>query len=315
MSIKSAFFLALALQSFSCSASLVYWGKRLLAWNIQNCQDLWSGLNGTPRSTTEAPGEIIPCTSFEDLAGTIPQEVSEIPALIQDTGRYAAIGASIPKGILLYGPAGTGKTSIARAIAGEAGAALFTASGSEFIEMYVGVGPARIRELFAKARDAVASGAAPKALIFIDEIDAIGGKRDHEQSSEYRNTLNELLKQMDGFNQDPDIIVIAATNNLHMLDQALIRPGRFDRLVKIDLPDEASRTDILALYLSKTCHSATTQCLETIARMTTNFSPAEIKNIVNEAGIKAVRGHRDTIEDDDLLAVARTAAAQKRALR
>lgn len=231
--------------------------------------------------------------SFEDIAGTVPQDIIEIIDFIKDPIRFARVGARMPKGILLYGPPGTGKTSLARAIAGESGAQFIHASGSEFVEVYVGVGPQRVRELFDKAKKH------EKSIIFIDEIDAIGGKRSGDSNSEYRNTLNELLNQMDGFSQN-NITVIAATNNVHMLDKALLRPGRFDRLIKIGLPDTESRFQIFKHYSKKIAYKGDIITLINLSKATEGLTGADIKNIINEAAILAARNNKDFVDEQNL---------------
>ena len=226
-----------------------------------------------------------------DLAGDLPPEVHEIVAFLQNNEKYAEMGAKMPKGILFVGPPGTGKTNIARTIAHNANASFFHGSGSEFVEMYVGVGPQRVRELFEKARNSIRSGAYKTSIIFIDELDAIGGKRTDFDNSEYRNTLNELLNQMDGFVQDPGIVVLAATNKPDSLDSALKRPGRFDRIVEISLPNLENRKKIIEYY----CYNVKINYFDdpldfdVLAQKTAGLTPAEIKNLVNEAAILAVR--------------------------
>lgn len=219
---------------------------------------------------------------FQNIAGFIPEDITEVVEFLRYPEKFVEIGAKMPKGLLLVGPPGTGKTSIARAIAEEANAKFFNASATEFIELYVGAGPKKIRELFDRAR---ASGT--RAIIFIDEIDAIGGSRSGETNSEYRNTLNELLNQMDGFTQNNFITVIGATNTPESIDAALKRPGRFDKIIFIDLPNFESRIKILTLY-SQDIKYEQVDFLE-LAKKTDGFSPAEIKNLVNEAAILAVR--------------------------
>ncbi len=227
--------------------------------------------------------------TLKNIAGKVPQDVLEVTDFIKNWQKYNDMGARMPKGILLVGPPGTGKTSIARAIAGETGASFFAISASEFIEKYVGVGPARVREIFSKARESVKTSPFKKAIIFIDEIDAIAGaRRSSDDNAEYRNTLNELLNQMDGFTPYNQLFIIAATNRLQDIDHALLRPGRFDRVVEIPLPDLESREAILKLYCAKIKRSNDID-LKKIAQQTQGMSGADLENLVNEAAIQAIR--------------------------
>ena len=240
---------------------------------------------------------------FKNLAGKIPEDVKEILLFLKDPSQLEALGISEPRGILLVGPPGNGKTSIARAIAGECNASFFSATGSEFIEMYVGVGPKRIRELFEKARDSLAKGTYKKSIIFIDEIDAIGGKRTSSNdggATEYRNTLTALLTEMDGLdqNKNKNIIVIAATNTASFLDAALKRPGRFDRIVEIPMPDKESREAILyhyTLYPKQRKHSLNTEDFALLAEKSHGLSAADLQSLVNEAAIFALRDKASVI--------------------
>jgi cell division protease FtsH len=294
----------------------------LSAFNAYNRQLLYQSVTGDSSETRLTPPTIPPffgdhsdkkkgtnnsdrSFTFANLAGEIPEDIREIVEFIDNPERFTRVGAKRPKGILLYGPPGTGKTSIARAIAGEAGAEFFHASGSEFVEVYVGIGPQRVRELFEKARQA------PKALIFIDEIDAIGSKRSGEGNSEYRNTLNELLNQMDGFKQS-NITVIAATNRPEDLDSALLRPGRFDRLVEIGLPNAASRIAILRHYCSEITYLGDLATLDELAIKMGGFSGADIKNLVNEAAVFAARENVQSVAEDHMRKALQKTLNQKR---
>ncbi len=228
---------------------------------------------------------------FPELAGQLPQDVTEIVEFLENPARFTNLGARMPKGILLVGPPGTGKTTLARYIANTARASFFSASASQFIQEYVGVGPKRIRELFDEARQSIKNGPYKASILFIDEIDAIGNARDPFTNTEYRNTLNELLNQMDGFHQDPTIVVIAATNNHKLLDPALTRPGRFDRIVKVTLPSYKDRKEILehyTAYLKINIHEYPID-FDFLATKTEGYSGAELKNLVNEAAIRAAR--------------------------
>lgn len=226
--------------------------------------------------------------TFKNLVGKIPQDVLEVTDFIHRAQRYKQMGARMPNGILLVGPPGTGKTSIARAIAGEAEAVFFAASGPEFVDKYVGEGARKVRELFEQARDAIETQGHKKAIIFIDEIDSIAGKRGERENMYKRDILNELLAQMSGFNQDDSLFVIAATNRVSDIDPALKRPGRFDRIVEIKIPDFDSRKAIIEFYLKKIKHH---QSIDTtkLAYATVDMTPADLENLVNEAAIRAVR--------------------------
>jgi cell division protease FtsH len=231
--------------------------------------------------------------SFADVAGAggAVAELRELCDLLQNPGRYAALGARAPKGALLVGPPGTGKTLLARATAGEADAAFFSVSGAEFVESLVGVGAARIRDLFAKAREA-----AP-AIVFIDELDAVGRKRGAgvgQGNDEREQTLNQLLVEMDGFDAGGGLIVLAATNRPDVLDPALVRPGRFDRQVTVDAPDVGGRTAILRLYLDGRPQDPDVDPAA-VARRCPGFTGAELENVVNEAALLSARAGRGAI--------------------
>jgi cell division protease FtsH len=229
-----------------------------------------------------------PATTFADVAGCdeAKLELGELVQFLRDPGRYASLGARVPKGVLLVGPPGTGKTLLARAVAGEADCAFLALSGSEFVEMFVGVGAARVRDLFRRARKQ-----AP-CIVFLDEIDAVGRRRGgtgvHAGHEEREQTLNQLLVEMDGFDQNLRIVVIAATNRADVLDEALLRPGRFDRTVSIDTPDLAGRRAILALHARSTPLAADAD-LDLLARRTPGLTGADLASLVNEAAVLAAR--------------------------
>jgi cell division protease FtsH len=237
-------------------------------------------------------------TTFDKVAGAgeAVAELREIRDYLADPSKYASVGARAPKGVLLVGPPGTGKTLLAKATAGEADAAFFSLSGSDFVESLVGVGAARVRDLFAQARKM-----AP-ALIFIDELDAAGRKRGAgvgQGNDEREQTLNALLVEMDGFEGDAGIVVLAATNRPDILDPALLRPGRFDRQVTVDVPDVHGRLEILRLHCGKRPLSADTS-LEEIAKLTSGFSGAELANVINEAALLSVRNGRSDMDQPTL---------------
>ena len=221
---------------------------------------------------------------FSDVHGCdeAKEELQELVEFLKNPEKFSTLGGKLPKGVLLVGPPGTGKTLLARAVAGEAGVPFFFMSGSEFDEVYVGVGAKRVRELFNAAR-----GKAP-AIIFIDELDAIGGKRNERDPSYVKQTLNQLLTELDGFSQQSGVIILAATNFPQLLDKALTRPGRFDRNVVVPLPDVRGRMEILKHHM-KNVQVATDVDESIIARQTPGFSGADLENLVNQAAIKASR--------------------------
>ena len=234
---------------------------------------------------------------FDDVAGLDEekQEMIEIVQFLKDPKKFNEMGAKIPRGVLLYGKPGTGKTLIAKAIAGEANVPFISMSGSEFIEMFAGLGASRVRKLFEKARKV-----AP-CIVFIDEIDAIGSRRTSSSGAESENnqTLNQLLVEMDGFDTEETIIVLAATNRPEMLDKALLRPGRFDRQITINVPDLKGREEILKIH-SKDKKFAENVKLKSIAEDTAGFTGAELANILNEAAILATINEHEVIEQDDI---------------
>lgn len=237
---------------------------------------------------------------FKNIAGTeeAKQDLEEVVEFLKFPKKFEAVGAKIPKGVLLVGPPGTGKTMLARAVAGEAGVPFFSISGSEFVEMFVGVGASRVRDLFAKAKKN-----AP-CIIFVDEIDAVGRKRGSGMGGghdEREQTLNQILVEMDGFEQGQNVIVLAATNRADVLDPALLRPGRFDRRVNISLPDRKDREAILKVHSEKKPISKAVD-LDTLAAKTAGTSGADLANIINEAAIIAARHNRKEINQSDVTA-------------
>ena len=238
--------------------------------------------------------------TFKDVAGVDEAkfELQEVVAFLRDPKSFGRLGARIPKGVLLIGPPGTGKTLLARAVAGEAGVPFFSISGSEFVEMFVGVGAARVRDLFEQARKA-----AP-CIIFIDELDALGRSRasgPYGGYDEKEQTLNQLLAELDGFDPTSGVILIGATNRPEVLDPALLRPGRFDRQVLVDRPDRAGRLQILKVHVAK-IRLADGVDLDQIAGLTTGFTGADLANLVNEAAIVATRRKADAVTLDDFTA-------------
>ena len=234
---------------------------------------------------------------FKDVAGEdeAKENLTEIVDYLHDPSRFKSIGAQMPKGVLLVGPPGTGKTMLAKAVAGEANVPFFSISGSEFVEMFVGMGASKVRDLFRQAKEK-----AP-CIVFIDEIDAIGKKRDGQigGNDEREQTLNQLLTEMDGFEGNNGVIILAATNRPESLDPALTRPGRFDRRVPVELPDLKGREDILRVHAKKIKHADDID-YEKIARMASGASGAELANIINEAALRAVRDKRSYATENDL---------------
>ena len=234
---------------------------------------------------------------FSDVAGEdeAKESLAEIVDYLHDPSKYKEVGASMPKGILLVGPPGTGKTMLAKAVAGEANVSFFSMSGSEFVEMFVGMGAAKVRDLFKQAKEK------SPCIVFIDEIDAIGKKREGNigGNDEREQTLNQLLTEMDGFEENSGVIILAATNRPESLDPALTRPGRFDRRVPVELPDLKGREEILRVHAKKVKASQNID-FSKIARMASGASGAELANIVNEAALRAVRNGRKTVTQEDL---------------
>ncbi|MEA2170609.1 MAG: cell division protease FtsH, partial [Solirubrobacteraceae bacterium] len=238
-----------------------------------------------------------PKITFRDVAGVdeAVQELHEIKEFLENPKKFQALGARIPKGVLLYGPPGTGKTLLARAVAGEAGVPFFSISGSDFVEMFVGVGASRVRDLFEQAKQN------SPCIIFMDEIDAVGRHRGAGMGGghdEREQTLNQLLVEMDGFEMNDNIILIAATNRPDILDPALLRPGRFDRRIVVPRPDVKGRLGILKVHTKKTPLAPAVD-LEVVARGTPGFSGADLENLVNEAALQAARADKDRLDSSD----------------
>jgi cell division protease FtsH len=257
-----------------------------------------SQIQGMGQSQAQIIDTERPDTTFDDVAGyeDVKQEITEVVDYLRDPAEFAKVGARGPGGILMLGPPGTGKTLMARALAGEAGVPFISASGSEFVEMLVGVGASRVRDLFEKAREREPS------IIFIDELDSVGRKRGSQttigSNNEQEQTLNQLLKELDGFDPREGIVIIAATNRPEMLDEALLRPGRFDRQVEIPLPIQEDRVQILEVHCRGKPVTEDVD-LQKIARGTPGFSGAKLENLVNEAAINAVRDGREEITQAD----------------
>ena len=256
---------------------------------------IWRTMRLMPRTK---PQQIEPASAssigWKDVAGAdeAKAELAEVVEFLRDPERFRKLGAKVPKGILLHGPPGTGKTLLAKAVAGESGAHFFSQSAAAFVEMFAGLGAARIRRLFAEARNN------RPAIIFIDEIDAVGGQRGSDQNSEREQTLNQLLVEMDGFSSTGDLVVIAASNLLDKLDPALLRPGRFDRQVFVSPPDVAGREAILRVHCRDKPLGADVD-LAVVARQTSGLTGADLANIANEAAIVAARGRRTWLAHGD----------------
>lgn len=273
-------------------------GGFVIWWISRQAQQSGSQAMSFGRSRARRAGENTPKVTFEDVAGIdeAKEELFEVVDFLKSTKKYVALGAKIPKGILLVGPPGVGKTHLARAIAGEAGVPFFHISGSEFVEMFVGVGAARVRDLFETAK------AHRPCLVFVDEIDAVGRQRGTGVgggNDEREQTLNQLLVEMDGFETNSGVVVIAATNRADVLDEALLRPGRFDRKIMVDAPDMEGRHAILKIH-SKGKPLAADVDLKALARRSPGFTGADLANTLNEAALLAARRNHAKITEHDL---------------
>ncbi|WP_007025427.1 ATP-dependent zinc metalloprotease FtsH [Saccharomonospora iraqiensis] len=270
----------------------------LLIWMMNNAQGGGNRVLNFGKSKAKQLNKDMPTTTFTDVAGAdeAVEELHEIKDFLQGPARYQSLGAKIPKGVLLYGPPGTGKTLLARAVAGEAGVPFYTISGSDFVEMFVGVGASRVRDLFEQAKQN-----AP-CIVFVDEIDAVGRQRGAGMGGghdEREQTLNQLLVEMDGFDSRGGIILIAATNRPDILDPALLRPGRFDRQIPVQAPDLKGRMQILEVH-SKGKPLAENADIEALAKRTVGMSGADLANVVNEAALLTAREHNTVITDHAL---------------
>ena len=279
---------------------LVFFGLWMLVFRKIAEKQGFGGMMTVGKSKAKVYVEKDTGVTFDDVAGIdeAKAELQEIVSFLKEPQKYGRLGARIPKGILLVGPPGTGKTLVARAVAGEAGVPFFSISGSEFVEMFVGVGAARVRDLFEQARKAT------PCIIFIDELDAMGKKRGagafgggHDEKEQ---TLNQLLTELDGFDPREGIVLLAATNRPEILDPALLRAGRFDRQVVVDRPDKGGRAAILRVHLKKVQHQGLD--VDQIAALTPGFSGAELTNLVNEAAIQATRRGADAVTMQDVTA-------------
>jgi cell division protease FtsH len=268
-----------------------------LAYQGRQMQRTQQGIFGFGGSRARVYDAERPKVTFEDVAGQdeAKTELAEIVEFLKQPDKYRRLGARLPRGVLLIGPPGTGKTLLARAVAGEAAVPFFNISASEFVELFVGVGASRVRDLFAKAK------AAAPAIVFVDEIDAVGRQRGAGLgggNDEREQTLNQLLVEMDGFDDKTSVIVLAATNRPDVLDPALLRPGRFDRQVTVAFPDRAGRDAILRIH-TREIPLAPTVDLGVLARSTPGFSGADLANLANEAALRAARKARDDVTQED----------------
>ena len=283
--------IATVLPTLLIAGMLVYFVRQVQA---QNGRTMSFGRATRARTSDKSR----PKVKFEDVAGVdeAVEELKEVRDFLREPERYQKMGAKIPRGVLLVGPPGTGKTLLAKAVAGEASVPFFSISGSDFVEMFVGVGASRVRDLFKQAKDSAPS------IIFIDELDAVGRQRGTGLGGghdEREQTLNQLLVEMDGFDENSSAILIAATNRPDVLDPALLRPGRFDRQVMVDRPDVKGRERILAVHAENKPKDDDID-YERIAKLTPGFTGAELANLMNEAALLAARRHKDRISMDEV---------------
>ncbi len=269
----------------------------LMVWMGRQAARSQAGMFGFVRNRAKRYAEDRPKVTFADVAGAdeAKGDLSEVVDFLRQPGKYLEIGAHIPRGVLLVGPPGTGKTLLARAVAGEAAVPFFSISGSEFVEMFVGVGASRVRDLFVQAK------AAEPSIVFIDELDAVGRRRGAgvgQVNDEREQTLNQLLVEMDGFDERQQVIILGATNRPDVLDPALLRPGRFDRQVTVPLPDWRGREGILRIH-TRHLHLTAEVDLERLARMATGLSGADLANLCNEAALGAARRNRTEVAMQD----------------
>lgn len=277
------------------------------AWNEfnrQNREAVYNLFTGNLKNNSLSKNNDFESTTikFKDIIGGVPQEIIDLKAFLNDDETFKYIGAKKPKGILLVGPPGCGKTLIAKAIAGELAAAFFATSAASFVELYVGSGPLKVREIFGKASKAIKYNKDKKAIIFIDEIDALGKRTTgHYSNSESNKTINELLVQMDGFEKNDNITIIAATNRANDLDEALLRPGRFDSIITVELPDLPKREAIIKHYLFANNRKVDPKIdVKYYAKNTDGFNCAELNDLVNKAATYAGRNKRKEIIKEDL---------------